>query len=353
MTTCPLPMDWLDLLEGRPSSAERAHLAECPSCRAVVSLLEATTAAEPRLNIAPGELSMTLQERETPLAPGQIRWIAPAHADVRIPVLVLDVDTDEPSDDEPDALDATVHVVPLWTDRENATSSDLLLSAEDTTTGVPWRVAFRRQSLLPPRAIGSEIGELTSSGQDEVSTALDGFIAPDRSGPDIESEFDSRLTADEWLTDALDLARHDLRAPSGASPSLSTSDPVDLTAVDAAGQVYLFDIKRFADTPHQSFALAAASGTPTSHIVRAFLRTPSGVEVDGAFRWMLPVDGSDRLVLHADVVHGLNRPVLLVLYARDNRRFETWAHLASGAEVTLADAGVSHRDVERLEMRVP
>src|SRR5947209_5154642 len=36
---CPLPVDWLDFLENRPSSASAAHLGDCPSCKALLELL--------------------------------------------------------------------------------------------------------------------------------------------------------------------------------------------------------------------------------------------------------------------------------------------------------------------------
>lgn len=40
MTGCPLPIDWLDLRDGRPRNASHKHLDICPSCRAVAALLD-------------------------------------------------------------------------------------------------------------------------------------------------------------------------------------------------------------------------------------------------------------------------------------------------------------------------
>src|SRR3954453_4741943 len=40
--SCPLPVDWLDYLEGSRSDLS-GHLAECPSCRAVIASLADTS----------------------------------------------------------------------------------------------------------------------------------------------------------------------------------------------------------------------------------------------------------------------------------------------------------------------
>jgi hypothetical protein len=99
---------------------------------------------------------------------------------------------------------------------------------------------------------------------------------------------------------------------------------------------------------------AASSASAGPQLVRASMQTALGIVVEGAFRWLLPVDGSDRLVFHPDVVNGLDDPVDLVLFTRGNRRFEIRARLMTGADVILADgAAVSHLDVERLEVHLP
>src|SRR4051812_29191837 len=127
MMTCPLPVDWLDLLEGRPSLARRAHLTECASCRAVIDALTESELREPTIT---GDFSdavpPVLDDAAGALARWQIRWLEPSGADIRVPVVVNEI---EDGDDN----DIWVDIVPLWSDRENATAADLLLESEDTT----------------------------------------------------------------------------------------------------------------------------------------------------------------------------------------------------------------------------
>jgi hypothetical protein len=344
-------MDWLDLLDGRPSPADRAHLADCPSCRALIDSLETTSAGEPRLNNNRSAASpVKLEEHATALAAGQMRWVAPSDADVRIPVLVLDVDTDEPVESDADMVDDTVHVVPLWTDRENATSSDLLLDAEDSSTGVPWRVAFRRQTILPAHAIGNELGELTSSGRGKVSSAEDGIIAPEFSGPDIESEFDPRLSADDWLGEVLQLSRTSSGEPTAAG---NKNIFISHRFADNEPKVLPFVIKP-RDTPsNHDVALAAASlkWVESSESRHASI-TAADVFVDAAIRWLGVTERLDRLVLHVEQVSGLHQPVVLIVYAK-GQAFEVPARLEPGADIVLAeDLNISERHVDALEMRL-
>src|SRR5260370_22137390 len=140
-TTCPLTVDWLDLLEGRPSVAARTHLDGCTSCQAVVTALtelphRPSMQQNPRNR--PAHTHVSLDDVNDPvIVEGQLRWLAVDDAEVRLPVLVLGlVDEDTHADSsEPDTGAATagspephlVDIVPMWTDLENATSSDLLL----------------------------------------------------------------------------------------------------------------------------------------------------------------------------------------------------------------------------------
>ena len=220
MTTCPLPVDWLDLLEGRPSVAARAHLDGCASCRAVVAALTDGLPDPPmipqRVGGATTNVRAVFDDVADPvIVEGQQRWLTVDGADVRLPVLVLGlVDEDSGSADLDDAgaettaaagtsMPSLVDIVPLWTDRENATSADLLLDESDTTTGVAWRAVFRRQTTVPADLLTDLFGSLTMTGEAAVAHALAGRLPPERTGVELESEFDPRLTADEWMTDVL------------------------------------------------------------------------------------------------------------------------------------------------------
>src|SRR6266851_3267031 len=49
---CPLPVDWLDFLENRPSPVSASHLDGCPSCKALLELLR----SQPSLSKSSSEL---------------------------------------------------------------------------------------------------------------------------------------------------------------------------------------------------------------------------------------------------------------------------------------------------------
>src|SRR4051812_787508 len=116
MTTCPLPIDWLDLLAGRPSAASRSHLDHCPSCRAVVESLDDADLGSPSL-AALSELAtqirhdVTLAGSSSDELPsmGEIWWLA-VDDDIPVTPLVLLLDrTDE-------YAEPVFDIAPLWID---------------------------------------------------------------------------------------------------------------------------------------------------------------------------------------------------------------------------------------------
>ena len=159
---CPLPIDWLDLLDGRPSAASRSHLNDCAACRTVVASLEAARGAGPLRVPMPDSRQprpALASSDDSNITFGDLRWLEPPDGEVWLPVLVLGI---------VEEADGAIDVAPLSLDRDAATSVDLLLDAADTTTAVPWRVAFRRRSLVPcvrQGAVGHAHRRWTTSGQ--------------------------------------------------------------------------------------------------------------------------------------------------------------------------------------------
>lgn len=207
MRDCPLAVDWLDLLEGRPSVASYAHLDGCPACRALTerltpqmdeSFTRALVATGARASRGRALLD-TIAEPDQ-VAQGQIWWTASTFASDlvkyeqldKLPVVIVHVD-------ETTAHCTWVDVAPMWGDWENATATDLLLDKDDTTTAIPWRVLFRHQTTLERGQLGEYAGDATTRGIAALRCAIAGVSDLRRSGPELEGANDPRLLADEWI----------------------------------------------------------------------------------------------------------------------------------------------------------
>jgi hypothetical protein len=363
MTACPLPIDWLDLLDGRPSVATREHLAECASCRALVDALAATAGERADARIA---LRLSAQHRHrapliTTMAPrdvtaGQIWWLAGETADQRLPVLVVAVDGGN-GGNEP-----LIDVAPLWTDEDNATPADLLLNESDSTTGVRWRVAFRRQTLVHRPSLDTLAGTLTASGQELLNEALAGHIPAERSGPELESDRDPRLAALAWMDPLLaataagmdDDDEADELPTSAVEPLTAVRPSLDLAvSLPTSGKVLLFQLKTRRDTAVRSDKLAAASPSVGKSVTEATIQDDTiGISVI-AVLWS--DYHTDELQLHPQEVHGIDQPVRLIVHSpllAAPASFE--ARLEVGRPVTLTTGEpITELDVQALEMQLP
>jgi hypothetical protein len=340
MTMCPLPIDWLDLLEGRPSPASRAHLTDCARCRNVVAALDSAAVAEPlSLRGTGGPRPLPTGDDIADVSFGDIRWLAPADADVRLPVLVLGVVDD---------ADGAVDVVPLSLDRDAATSVDLLLGVDESTSGVPWRLAFRHQTLAAAEALGGRFSVLTGAGVQRVDAAKNGAPEAERSGPDLESDHDPRLRADEWMRTVLTAA-----TPTWASEDDDESgEPVPPTAAaTATGQVLRFELRWRTGATFEQLAAATSRYQPQTRW--ATVDTPWGVHVNAR---LLMDHAHDALLLDPVEVHGLDRPVILVVHTSLlDHPLTLTAILREGEPVVVAtsDSGISEHDVDYVEMLLP
>ena len=177
---CPLPIDWLDLLEGRPSEARLDHIDTCPSCAALLERLQLPAEWTPTKAFPwpRGPASPSWMEGSQPdLAFGQIWLSAPSYAErdfsyeinLRVPLLILGFD--ERQDGH------WVDAVPLWTEPELATPSDLLLVADATTLESPFRALFDLQCRLAVRQLEWCIGTLTLAGSELIQRALADYQA--------------------------------------------------------------------------------------------------------------------------------------------------------------------------------
>ena len=190
---CPLPIDWLEYLEGARSEELTSHLPECRSCQILVDDLQRDLRPQLRLSQLPSADSWPqwLETQETSAAFGQIWWttdLPPTAKErmARAPVLVM---TDMWQEKDRSWCD----VVPLFTDIENATSLDLVLLRIDTDLGVPWRTLLRYQTVVEMEELDARIGELTDSGRNLVRHVLAGGAAEERLGSQIEGPYDTRV----------------------------------------------------------------------------------------------------------------------------------------------------------------
>ncbi len=356
MTTCPLAADWLDLLEGRASSADRRHLDECPSCRATVKAISesAGLSGEPLTARVLASVASAQTEKlpEPPalasLDVGQLWWTAEvSEVGSRLAVLITDIE----DADSGVWLDA----VPLWLDDTLGTNADLRFDANDTSTGMGWRAAFRHQFVLSRSLLEAPIGVLTESGATLLEEALSGHLDVARTGAPIESEYDSRLLADDWIAVAVHALAADYASEHGSASVASVtqiSDTKSQHAGEAAGAGVLLVLmlsKEPAPKENVPYRLAAATTPSAFQWVRAKGDDPgSGAHVDGWLR----LSDDDQLLFEVKEARGVPERVLMTLYTRrPPGPISAEAELKPGEAVVLGrDLGISEFDVERVEI---
>lgn len=340
---CPLPIDWLDLLDGRPSAASRSHLNDCAACRTVVASLEAARGAGPLRVPMPDSRQprpALASSDDSNITFGDLRWLEPPDGEVWLPVLVLGI---------VEEADGAIDVAPLSLDRDAATSVDLLLDAADTTTAVPWRVAFRRQSLVSPAFVKARLGTLTDGGRRVVNKALDGAAPAERTGPELESDHDPRLLADDWMRPLLTAAAEalDIGESEDDSPASSPAD-----ASPQQGKVLQFALRwELVNEPMQQ--LAAATSQLSARTLWATLDASWGLHVAAR---LLTDYATDRLLLEPVSIHGLDGLITLIVRTSvGDHPLMLQVRLHEGEPVVVAaeDTGISEYDIEALELLLP
>src|SRR5882672_12140013 len=146
MMRCPLPIDWLEYLEGAGSSDLASHLLKCLPCQILVDELRRDERPSFRsANLPPADSWPHWTEVKEP-APrfGDIWWtvssVESGRELPRIPVLVF-------SDTWREKGHSWCELVPLSSDVENATSLDLVMLRSDTDMNVPWCAFLRNQTI--------------------------------------------------------------------------------------------------------------------------------------------------------------------------------------------------------------
>jgi hypothetical protein len=346
MTSCPLPVDWLDLLEGRPTVAENAHLAECPSCAAVVAGLSADSLTAERLAAKALTVGAEVTAVGLPLPPalqgpaiGQLWWtVEVPDVDACLPILLIGTEEDGPVE--------WFNAVPLTADDGLGTNGDVLLLPEDTSTRLAWRALFRHQFVLSSGQLDTPIGEVTESGARLLDDVLAGHVPITRGGNLIESEDDPGLMADEWIGVASRILA------SGYAWRIERREE-SVATEPAQGILLVLNLSRQA-APKEEALHKLAAATPSSALqwVRATGENSRiGAHVDGWLRLNERAD-HEELVFEVKEARGIPGRVQIALYTKVMREaIVAEAELEPGNEVVLAaDLGISEFDIERVEI---
>lgn len=218
--SCPLPVDWLDYLDDEGELGLAEHLASCRSCQTLIASLR----VDPRPTFDPQwaagfkRRTDAIWHEDRPACPAPAEfWFSsadfeigqvivgadkPRHAssfryhDVdRILVLVLT----HPEDDHLGWLD----VVPVLSDIESATDTDVVFSSEENTLGAPWRALFAYQLRVARDQLDTRVGALSGAGIRTLSAALAGEADDARWGVPLQHADDPRGRLDDELDEGI------------------------------------------------------------------------------------------------------------------------------------------------------
>jgi hypothetical protein len=339
---CPVPADWLSYLQGDLSAVSANHLDECLSCRQVVDKLKPIAAGSGQFGdwLKGVDLHQGRPWTETvPDAPvaGQI-WLSTgsfagdgfSYKDLdRLPILVLGVASE-------DAGDKWLDVVPLWTDTENATTTDLVLSRTETSLNSPLRALFHLQMTLALGQLSSCVGELTDSGELLLRNVVAGHADPLRFGDPIDADGDARLESSRWLEDIA-------RVIGAYRQFIDERDDADPTVLP-------FTLIRSERQRNRALGLAAKTAANDTEILA--LAQSTTMSFSGYLLYRL---FGDTLLLAVEAVHGITGPIQVLL--RSKRLAEPWLSPPFtpqvGQQVLIAEGqAVMPREVDAMELHI-
>ncbi|MGO8967756.1 MAG: hypothetical protein ACLQGN_30240, partial [Mycobacterium sp.] len=86
-------------------------------------------------------------------------------------------------------------VVPVLSDVEQATETDLLIAEQESTLGGPWRALFAHQMKVAQQQLDTYVGSLSTAGMTTLLAALEGSADDSRWGIPLQGPADPRA----WL----------------------------------------------------------------------------------------------------------------------------------------------------------
>ena len=285
---CPLPVDWLDYLSGTGDDELATHLVGCRSCRALVASLEqemvipddwsaafagrtdATWSEERPARAEQREFwfsapSFTMTYHAADVASGDLITRTFSYEDVdRVLLLVV-------SHSDDDHINGWHDVVPVLSDIERASDTDLLIGVDHNTLGTSLRALFAHQYKVTRDQLDARVGTLTADGADLLNAALAGTVPDECWGIPLEGPDDERARLDDELEEALlrlrtpwALALGDPETVAGAPPTPAPDMPADPFG-DYIATVLDFVPREWEDTADRALA-AAATETPGDRV---------------------------------------------------------------------------------------
>lgn len=284
MRGCPLPVDWLDYLDGDRPDLE-VHLDECLTCQALVASLRSQPVNSIASTWAQAYLGKTAavwtEERPATPAPAEF-WFSSSNFTLSLSANAVDAGTwpsfayegvdrllllvvgDPHADHEVQWLD----VVPVLSDVERATETDVLFAADENSLGAPWRALFAHQCKVAREQLDTRVGSLWEAGQMVLAAAFSGELDERRWGPPLQHPSDPRAFLDSELEEGLmrlrtpwllmtELTDEPGERPLG--PYLVKDYPTN--AENEVSQRSIFSLKPVFEPPRE-LALAAASSSP-------------------------------------------------------------------------------------------
>ncbi len=343
ITSCPLPIDWLEFLEGDGDPQLKKHLELCVSCQELVRRLEPTMGRSltirPDLHVQP---SFVPDDRAV-IKPGDI-WLSAGSfeghnyryggVDQLLFLVLRSID---------DRAGRWFDVVPVFTDTDNAIPTDFNLVETETTLSWPLRLDLALQTTLQGRQLDAHLGSLTDSGQVTVRGVVQGEVDPSRAGALLEGEDDSRLLARRHYAEIVRTL--------GAPRTRVVEEAEDAETLVLAPRVVWFQVVS-SRTVGRPGALAAADKAAHRRYEVVPTAPVPGAQLAG---WELRYDPlTDSISLALQTAVGLTRPVRAVLYAADHRAKTSPAFIPEGGRNFQLASGwnVLPQEITRIELRL-
>lgn len=371
---CLLPIDWLDLLEQGDDAVMEEHLASCLSCQAIVETLRRDPSEGALTDGWTSGLGLASAPKWDPSEPKEIRFgqiwltrdsfkfdeVSYANLD-RVIVLVLNDPVEEHNW-------PWVHVAPLLTDTDSATSTDLLMAAEQTRLNVPLSAYLRYEGVLMTNQLDACIGELTDPGREMLQAVQAGDFDAARFGAALESAFDARLEQTESLRAAMDQLTTVYASVQESSAEASVSQERSFES-GVAGALEAFKSRiahvyqlmpekwPIAQSGFAAARLAAASKTEeVNPFLRHFALRESGVELAGTLELKQHETGAADLIFLFQSVRGLPKDALVVICVFPQKGepiASPVVHPEQESQVVVAsDAPVMPIEVDTVEVRL-
>lgn len=343
---CPLPIDWLEYLEGAHSEELASHLPLCRPCQLLVEELRREGRPQLRLSRLPKSEAWPRWIEAEPASPafGDIRWTGDSLRTTstlvtRVQVLVM-------SDVWEEKGGSWCEVVPLLTDIENATSLDLVLARSENTMAVPWRVLLRYQTIANIRDLGARIGCLTEPGRASVQKALEGHAPEELFGSPIEGSDDLRVRLPEQVDSVIRIL--------GQAYALIL-EPENIET--RLPRILSFELRPFMVSEPAPGALElAADSVVKEEEVEWVTEIPNRGSLKGGIEYRY---ADDELLFAieqvAETEMGLHSPAWIALWSRRLSEPVISAQFVPsvGGHVSLGrDLGVLPREISRLELRL-